>query len=74
MRKCTPSRELVANPRVKEHLADGEELLVGQAAELDFDDYASLLANWERVADEDGAHRDSERTHRNRKASGIDHG
>ena len=62
---------LVANPRVKEHLADGEELLVGQAAELDFDDYVSLLANWERVADEDGAHKDTERAHRNRKASGT---
>ena len=35
---------LVANPRVKEHLADGEELLVSQAAELDYDDYACLLA------------------------------
>ena len=62
---------LVANPRVKEHLADGEELLVGQSAELDFEDYVSLLANWERVADEDGAHHDTERTHRNRKASGT---
>jgi hypothetical protein len=62
--------QLVANPRVKEHLADGEALLVGQAAELDFDDYVSLLANWERIADEDGAHRDSEGTHRNRKAAG----
>ena len=61
---------LVANPRVKEHLANGEELLVGQAAELDYEDYVSLLANWERVADEDGAHHDTERTHRNRKASG----
>ena len=60
---------VVANPRVKEHLADGEELLVGQAAELDDDDYICLLANWERVADEDGAHHDTERTHRNRKAS-----
>ena len=60
---------LVANPRVKEHLADGEELLVGQAAELDFEDYVSLLANWEHVADEDGAHNDTEHTHRNRKAS-----
>ena len=62
--------QLVANPRVKEHLADGEELLVGQAAELDYDDYVCLLANWGRVADEDGAHHDNERTHRNRKASG----
>ena len=62
---------LVANPRVKEHLADGEALLVGQAAELDYDDYACLLANWERVADEDGAHRDTERTHRHRRGSGT---
>ncbi len=61
---------LVANPRVKEHLADGEELLVGQATELDYDDYVCLLANWECVADEDGAHQDTERAHRNRKASG----
>ncbi len=60
---------LVANPRIKEHLAEGEALLVGQATELDFDDYVALLANWERTADEDGAHRDSERTHRDRKAS-----
>ena len=60
---------VVANPRVKEHLVDGEELLVGQAAELDYDDYICLLANWERVADEDGAHHDTERTHRDRKAS-----
>ena len=58
-----------SNPRVNEHLADGEELLVGQAAVLDFDDYVLLLANWERVADADGAHDDAERTHRNRKAS-----
>ena len=62
---------LVANQRVKKHLADGEALLVGQAAVLDFDDYVVLLANWERVADEDGAHHDTERTHRNRKASGT---
>ena len=55
---------------MQEHLADGEELLVGQAAELDYDDYACLLANWERVADADGAHRDSKRAHHNRKASG----
>jgi len=68
--QMTALAQLVANPRVKEHLADGEELLVGQAAELDYDDYVSLLANWEQVADEDGAHRDSDRTHRNRKASG----
>jgi len=69
--QMTALAQLVSNPRVKEHLADGEELLVGQAAELDYDDYANLLANWERVADVDGAHHDSERTHRHRKASGT---
>ena len=60
---------VTANPRVREHLADGEELLVGQAAVLDFDDYVTLLVNWERVADADGAHHDSERVHRHRKAT-----
>jgi len=60
---------VAANPRVKEHLADGEQLLVGQATLLDFDDYVALLTNWERVADADGAHDDTERVHRNRKAS-----
>ena len=60
---------VTANPRVQQHLAGGEELLVGQAAVLDFDDYATLLATWERVADADGAHNDSQRVHRNRTAS-----
>jgi len=60
---------VVANPRVQEHLADGEELLVGQAGALDFDDYVLWLASWERAADADGAHDDTERVHRNRTAS-----
>ncbi|MCY7299635.1 MAG: HNH endonuclease [Ilumatobacteraceae bacterium] len=61
--------EVTANRRVQEHLAAGEEQLVGQASVLDYDDYVLWLANWERVADADGAHADTERTHRNRKAS-----
>ena len=36
--------QLVANPRVAEHLAASEELLVAQASILDFDDYVTLLA------------------------------
>ena len=61
--------QVVANPRVQEHLADGEEFLVTSAVDLDFDDYVTALAQWERAADEDGAHDAHERAHRNRKAS-----
>ncbi|MCE9622511.1 MAG: 13E12 repeat family protein, partial [Actinomycetia bacterium] len=60
--------QLVANPRVAEHLADSEELLVGQATVLDYDDYITLLAHWEALADADGAHDDHERAHRDRNA------
>ena len=60
--------QLVGNPRVAEHLAASEELLVAQAAILDFDDYVSLLAHWEALADESGAHDDHERAHRDRSA------
>jgi hypothetical protein len=61
--------QVVANPRVQEHLADGEEFLVANAVELEFDDYVTALVQWERTADEDGAHDAHERAHRNRKAS-----
>ena len=60
---------VVSNPRVQEHLADGEAQLVGQATVLDYDDYVLWLATWERVADADGAHDDTERVHRNRTAN-----
>ncbi len=60
---------VTGNPRVKEHLADGEAQLVGQATVLDYDDYVVWLAEWERTADADGAHDDTERCHRNRKAN-----
>ncbi|MEQ1873173.1 MAG: DUF222 domain-containing protein [Ilumatobacteraceae bacterium] len=58
----------VANPRVAEHLDASEELLVSQASLLDYDDYVTLLAHWEALADADGAHRDHERAHREREA------
>jgi len=60
--------QLVGNPRVAEHLDASEELLVSQASVLDFDDYVTLLAHWEALADADGAHHDHERAHRDRSA------
>ena len=59
---------VVANPRVGEHLAAGEGELVGQASLLDFDDYVLFLQRWAAAADADGAHRDHERAHRERRA------
>ena len=61
--------QVVANPRVQEHLACGEDFLVANAVQLGFDDYVTALVQWERTADEDGAHDAHERAHRNRKAS-----
>ena len=58
----------VANPRVVEHLDESEALLVSQASVLDYDDYVTMLAHWEALADADGAHGDHERAHRERRA------
>lgn len=60
--------QVVANPRVAEHLNASEDLLVSQASALDYDDYVTFLAHWEAVADADGAHGDHERAHRDRTA------
>jgi hypothetical protein len=60
--------QLVGNPRVAEHLDASEDLLVTQAAILDYDDYVTLLAHWEALADADGAHADHERAHHDRTA------
>ncbi len=60
--------QLAANPRVNEYLDASEDLLVSQASLLDFDDYVTLLAHWEALADADGAHGDHERAHRDRSA------
>ncbi len=59
---------VVANPRVKEHLADGEATLVGAAVSLDYPDYLTFLNTWVAAADPDGAHQSAERAHRNRHA------
>ena len=60
--------QLVGNPRVAEHLDASEALLVSQASVLDFDDFVTLLAHWEALADADGAHSDHERADRDRGA------
>jgi len=59
---------VVANPRVQDHLADGEAVLVGSAASLDYADYLTFLHGWVAAADPDGAHQSAERAHRNRRA------
>ena len=60
--------QVVGNPRVVEHLDASEDLLVSQASLLDYDDYITMLAHWEALADADGAHDDHERAHRDRNA------
>jgi hypothetical protein len=60
---------VAANPRVGEHVDAGIELLVSQAAVLDFDDLVIAAARWESMADEDGCGDRHERAHRNRHAS-----
>jgi hypothetical protein len=59
---------VVTNPRVHEHLAEGEATLVGAATTLDYADYLTLLNGWVAAADPDGAHQSAERAHRNRSA------
>ena len=59
---------VVTNPRVQEHLAAGEALLIGSATTLDYSDYLILLNGWVAAADPDGAHQSAERAHRNRRA------
>ena len=59
---------VVANPQVQDHLVDGEAVLVGSAAALDFADYLTFLNRWVAAADPDSAHQFAERAHRNRRA------
>ena len=59
---------VVANPRVQEHLADGEAKLVGEATKLDYADYVTFLNTWTLAADPDGAHQSAERADKHRRA------
>jgi hypothetical protein len=59
---------VAANPRVKDHLAGSEALLVEQARTQHHDDYLTILRRWEALADPDGAFRAHERVHERRNA------
>lgn len=58
-----------ANPRVAEHLPGADAIFAAQAAQLGFDDFVTVLRQWEALADQDGADRSAEECHRNRRAS-----
>ena len=57
-----------ADPRCGDQLADAHELLMRHAKLLPFDDFRRVVQRWEALADVDGAHRDHETAHHNRKA------
>lgn len=61
--------QVAANPRVRQHLADADELFTSSGRDLPFDDYATVLRNWEELADEDGARQRHDRAVRDRHAS-----
>lgn len=52
-----------ANPRVRDQLVEVEADLAVVAARLPYRELDAYLANWERLADEDGAGDDAERGH-----------
>lgn len=52
-----------ANPRTREHMHASEELLLGHACSLPFDDFAIVLRRWLSLADPDGSARDRDRVH-----------
>lgn len=56
------------NPRVRHLFADSADLLVGYAESMPYDDFVLLARKWEQLADLDGAHRDHEAVHAERRA------
>lgn len=60
---------VAANPRVREHLADADELFTTSAIELPFDDLVVLLRHWEELADADGARDRHDRAIHDRRAA-----
>lgn len=61
--------KIAANPRVREHLDDADELFTASARDLPFDDLSTVLRNWEALADADGARQRHDRAVLDRKAS-----
>jgi hypothetical protein len=58
-----------ANPRAAAELPAFADLLVAHATSLPFEDFRTAVAHWEALADQDGAHRAHEVSHRNRRAA-----
>ncbi len=63
-----------ANPRCGDRLAEVMSLLLEQAELLEFDDFRTCVRRWEMLADEDGAHKDRERSVESRNASAVPSG
>ncbi|MEN9646004.1 MAG: hypothetical protein RL238_2673 [Actinomycetota bacterium] len=57
------------NPRVREHLADADELFTRQCTSLPFDDLVTFLQHWGELADADGARSRHDRAAEQRRAS-----
>jgi hypothetical protein len=60
-----------ANPRVAAFLDDADPVFAAMASTEAHDDFVRWLAEWESLADADGAAQDAERTHRRRHASMV---
>jgi hypothetical protein len=61
--------KVAANPRVREHLAEADELFLTAARDLPFDDCSVVLRHWEELADADGARSRHDRAMLDRRAS-----
>ena len=61
--------QVAANPRVRQHLDDADSLFTSAGRDLPFDDFATVLRNWEELADEDGARQRHDRAVRDRSAA-----
>ncbi len=60
-----------ANPRCGDRLVEVIAVLLEQAETLEFDDFRTCARRWEMLADEDGAHRERERSVESRNASAV---
>jgi hypothetical protein len=60
--------EAAANPRCGDRLGEHVDLLLEHARVLSFKNFACAIGTWERLADQDGAHRDAAASHDARSA------
>jgi hypothetical protein len=60
--------QVAANPRVRDHLAEADDIFTGAAIEQPFDDLITLLRHWETLADTDGARQRHDRAVHERTA------